>query len=121
LKPALVIATREDRWVPVADGAREHGVPERTFRRRLLALHAQLGGGVLRSYNQPGTRVRKWFYNPAKASIAIEHQLKLEDVEEQVGALMLRVEVCERNDTAFRQSLNSVKAKVKRSKNDATT
>lgn len=110
-----------DRWVPVVDGAREHGIPERTFRRRLLSLHARLGGGVLRSFNQPGTRVRKWFYNPARASIAIEHHLKLEELAELVGEVTLRIEDCERNDKALRQSLNSVKAKLKIPKASATT
>lgn len=110
-----------DRWVPVVDGAREHGIPERTFRRRLLSLHARLGGGVLRSFNQPGTRVRKWFYNPARASVAIEHHLKLEELVEMVGEVTLRVEDCERNDKALRQSLNSLKHKVKTPKTGATT
>ncbi len=72
----------------MAEGAREQGIPERTFRRRLLALHAQLGGGVLRSFNQPGTRVRKWFFNPAKAALAVEEQPRVEDLEEQIGRLM---------------------------------
>lgn len=108
-------------WVPVAEGARERGIPERTFRRRLLALHSKLGGGVLRSYNQPGTRVRKYFFNPEKAVLAVEEQPALEDLAEQLGALTMRVEDCEKRGEALRQSLNSVKARVKRKVLSATT
>jgi hypothetical protein len=105
----------------VAEGAREQGIPERTFRRRLLALHAQLGGGVLRSFNQPGTRVRKWFFNPAKAALAVEEQPTVESLARELGELMLRVDTCERNDEALRQRVNSVKAQMKTSKPCATT
>jgi hypothetical protein len=110
-----------DQWVPLAEGARERGIPERTFRRQLAALHAQFGGGVLRAYNQPGTRVRKWFFNPVRANMAPPVQLKIEDVEAQLGEVVLRVEDLERNNTALRQKLNSLKAKVKSPKSGATT
>ncbi len=101
-----------DDWLPVAAEARVRGVPEKTFLRRLKAMHAQMGGGVLRAHNLPGTKVRKWFFNPAKASVAIEHQLTVEELQEQLGDAVLRIEECEKKDEALRQRLKSLKTKV---------
>lgn len=98
-------------WVPLAEHARTLGKPERTIRRQLTALHARLGGGVLRSYNQPGTRVRKWFVNLAAVQAGLEHDPA--DAEEAIGDLLLRVEDQEKKSEALRQSHNSLKRKVK--------
>jgi hypothetical protein len=66
---------------------------------------------VLRSYNQPGTRVRKWFVNLAAVQAGLTRDPA--DTEEAIGSLMLRVEDVEKKSEALRQSHNSTKRKVK--------
>lgn len=68
---------------------------------------------MVRAHNLPGTRVRKYFFNPVKASAAVERQVTVEDLQEQLGGVMVRLEECERNDEALRQRVNSLKAKLK--------
>jgi hypothetical protein len=98
-------------WVALAEHARKIGRPERTVRRQLSALHARLGGGVLRSYNQPGTRVRKWFVNLLAVRAGLAHD-RLEP-EEAIGDLLLRVEDLEKKSEALRQSHKALKRHVK--------
>lgn len=102
--------TAED-WLPLAEHAREKGISERTLRRRLTALHQRLGGGVLRAYNQEGTKVRKWFFNPLSVKAGLERDP--DEAEISLGEHLLRIEDAEKKLEAFRQSLNAVKAKVK--------
>jgi len=106
-------------WIELAAHAREKGIPERTLRRRLTALHQQLGGGVLRSHNKPGTKVRKWFFNPLATRAGLERDPDM--VELALGEHLLRLEDLEKKVMALRQSLNSVKAKQKAAKVDAST
>lgn len=99
-------------WVAVSDGARAQGVSVRTFRRRLLMLHEQVGG-VLKSFNRPGTKVRKWFYNPDVTRIAVELGVRLDAVELKVESLMTRMDESEAKLVVLRTSINSVNRKVK--------
>ncbi len=111
-------AAPED-WLPLAEHAREKGISERTLRRRLTALHQRLGGGVLRAYNQEGTKVRKWFFNPAATRAGLEREP--DATESALGEHLLRIEDLEKKVMALRQSLNSVKAKQKAPVSHATT
>ena len=102
-------------WLPLAAEARKAGVPERTMRYRLVALHHKLGGGVLMSLNEPGTKVRKWWFNPEALKRALdvdpnpidvafgESELRIEDVEKKIAAL--------RN--AFREHKKSANARIR--------
>ncbi len=47
-----------DRWIPLAEAARIAGEPPWKFRRKMLALNAQQGGGLLRHFGF-GTRLRR--------------------------------------------------------------
>lgn len=98
-------------WLELARYARDHGIPERTLRRRLTALHQREGGGVLRSYNEPGTRVGKWFFSPAALQAALERDP--DDAEAAMGEQRLLIEDLQRKVEALRQSLNAVKARMK--------
>jgi len=66
---------------------------------------------VLRSYNQPGTRVRKWFVNLAAVRAGLERDPA--NAEEAIGDVLLRLEDQEKKSEAFRQSHNALKRKVK--------
>lgn len=77
----------------------------------MTALHARLGGGVLRSYNQAGTRVRKWWVNLAAVRVGLTRDRA--DAEEAIGGVLLRLEDQEKKSEALRQSHNSLKRKVK--------
>jgi hypothetical protein len=76
----------------------------------MTALHARLGGGVLRSYNKPGTRVRKWWVNLAAVRVGLTRDPA--DTEEAIGGVLLRLEDLEKKSEAFRQSHNALKRKV---------
>ena len=76
----------------------------------MTALHARLGGGVLRTYNAPGTRVRKWWLNLEAVRIGLTRDPA--DAEEAIGSVLLRVEDLEKKSEALRQSHNSLKRKV---------
>lgn len=96
--------------MPLAEHARARGIPERTLRRQMTALHARLGGGVLVAYNKPGTRVRKYWLNLAAVRVGLTKQPV--DTEEAIGEVLLRVEDLEKKSEAFRQSHNMLKRKV---------
>lgn len=99
--------------VGLAEYARARGVPERTMLYRLTALHQRLGGGVLKSQNPPGTKVRKWWVNPQKLE-RLQRELAedAEPTEEQLGEHLLRIEALEEKLEALRQSHISLKRKV---------
>jgi transposase-like protein len=101
-------------WLELARYARDHGIPERTLRRRLTALHQRQGGGVLRSYNEAGTRVGKWFFSPLALQAALEREP--DETEAALGEHTLELEDLKRKVEALRQSLNAVKAKMKTTK-----
>ncbi len=111
MKLAPPLRTAEEDWVPLAEHARERGVAERTLRRQLTALHARLGGGVLRSYNQEGTKVRKWFFNRATTKAGLERDP--DAIAVQVGELTLQFEDLKEKVNALRQAHNSLKRLVK--------
>lgn len=98
--------------MPLAEHARAQGINERTLRRQMTRLHARLGGGVLHSYNLPGTRVRKWWLNLA----AVRHGLGQDptDMEEVVGELMLQLEELKKKAEGLRQAHISLKGNVKK-------
>jgi hypothetical protein len=79
---------------------------------RLTALHQRLGGGVLRSFNRPGTKVRKWWVNPARLARLLEEPEAVDAVEEQLGEHLLRIEALEEKLQALRQSHIALKRKV---------
>jgi hypothetical protein len=108
-KPVAILGDGD--WLPLAEHARSRGISERKLRRQLIALHQRLGGGVLRSYNEAGTKVRKWFFNPAAVKAGLERDP--DEAEISLGEHLLRIEDSEKKIEALRQSLNSVKAKVK--------
>ena len=99
-----------DEWVPLAEHAREIGMPERTLRRRLLALHQRMGGGVLRSYNVPGTKVGKWFFNQLVTRAVLERDP--DETEVALGDHLTRIEKLENRQEAMRQSFKSLKKLV---------
>jgi len=101
----------EDGWIPLAETARKAGVPERTMRRRMVALHQRLGGGVLRSYHPEGGHVRKWFVNAAALRAGIEKDPDATEVA--LGEHLVRIEELERRLLALRQSHIVVKRHVK--------
>ena len=92
------------------------------MRYRLVALHHQLGGGVLRSLNEPGKKCRKWWFNP----VALQAGLALEPnpVDVAMGEHALRIEDVEKKTAALRNAHRDLKKRVKRieeaSKNEAT-
>ncbi len=96
--------------MPLAEHAREIGMAERTLRRRLKALHQRMGGGVLRSYNVPGAKVGKWFFNRAVTRAVLEREP--EEVEVALGEHLLRIEKTENRLGALRQSLKALKRLV---------
>lgn len=65
---------------------------------------------MLRSYNRPGTKVRKWFVNPAALRSAVEKDP--EENEVALGEHLLRIEALERNLQALRNSHIALKRKV---------
>jgi Mg2+ and Co2+ transporter CorA len=103
--------------VPLAEHAREIGMPERTLRRQLYALHQRMGGGVLRSYNVPGTRVGKWFFNRAVTRAVLAREP--DDTEVALGEHLTRIEKTENRLAALRQSLKSLRALVNTLQNQA--
>lgn len=70
-----------------------------------------MGGGVLRSYNEPGTRVRKWWVNLDAVRIGLSRNPA--DAEEAIGDMLLRLEDQEKKSEALRQSHKSLKGRVK--------
>lgn len=100
----------DDGWVELAKYAREKGLSERTLRRRLTALHQRLGGGVLRSYNDPGTRIGKWWFNPVAVKVGLERDP--DETETSLGEHLLRIEENEKKLNALRQSLNALRRQV---------
>lgn len=99
-----------DEWVPLAEHAREIGMPERTLRRRLMALHQRLGGGVLRSYNAPGAKVGKWFFNRLATRAGLERDP--DETEAALGEHLTRIEKLENRQESLRQSLKALKKHV---------
>jgi len=83
---------------------------ERTLRRRLMALHQRMGGGVLRSYNVPGTKVGKWFFNRAVTKAVLEREP--DDTEAALGEHLTRIEIVENRLKALQQSHNALKRHV---------
>ncbi len=57
---------------------------------------------MLRSYNRPGTKVRKWWVNPAalKASLTFEPQA----IDAELGEYDLRIETLEKRLQALRDA-----------------
>lgn len=72
---------------------------------------------MLRSYNEPGTRVGKWFFSPLALQAAVERDP--DATEAALGEQLLRIEDLEKKVAALRQSLIAVKNKVKSAKADA--
>lgn len=99
-----------DEWVPLAEHAREIDMPERTLRRRLMALHQRMGGGVLRSYNVPGTKVGKWFFNRSATRAVLERDP--DDTEAALGEHLTRIEIAENRLKALQQAHNALKRLV---------
>jgi hypothetical protein len=84
----------------------------------MVALHQQLGGGVLRSYNRPGQRVGKWWINvPALQARArdlqSEDRPEPESIDVALGEHLLRIERVEKKLQALRDSHIALKNKVK--------
>lgn len=102
---------RPDGWLELAKHARETGIPERTLRRRLTALHERKGGGVLRAYNPPGTSVRKYWFNPAALQAALEQDP--DETEVSLGSHRVLIEELTEKVNALRQAHNSLKRQVK--------
>jgi hypothetical protein len=107
-----------DGWQSLAETARKAGVSERTMRRRMVALHQQLGGNVLRTYTRPGQRVGKWWVNlnvlQAKArELQSDNQSEPESTEVALGEHLLRIERVEKRLQALRDSHIALKNKVK--------
>jgi hypothetical protein len=96
-------------WLPLAETARAAGVSERTMRRRMVALHQKLDGGVLRSYNLKG-KTRKWFVNPQALLAGVEDDP--DEAERGLGEHLLRIEELEKRLDALRQSHNALKRKT---------
>lgn len=101
----------DDAWIPLAETARKAGVNERTMRRRMVALHQRMGGGVLRSYHPEGGHVRKWFVNAAALRAGIEKDPDATEVA--LGEHLVRIEELEKKLLALRQSHIAVKRQVK--------
>jgi hypothetical protein len=87
------------------------------MRRRMVALHQQMGGNVLRSYNRPGQRVGKWWVNvtalQAKARDLQSGPEEPESVDVALGEHLLRIERVEKRLQALRDSHIALKNKVK--------
>lgn len=96
--------------MPLAEHAREIGMPERTLRRRLMALHQRMGGGVLRSYNVPGTKVGKWHFNRAVTRAVLERDP--DDTEAALGEHLTRIEIVENRLKALQQAHNALKRQM---------
>jgi hypothetical protein len=80
---------------------------------RLTALHQRLGGGVLKAFNRPGTKVRKWWVNPDRLARLVEDEgVDVDDVEEQLGEHLLRIEALEEKFKALRDGHIALKRKV---------
>lgn len=87
------------------------------MRRHATALHQQLGGGVLRGFNEPGRRVGKWWVNTRV--LAAHHQR--DEIEEEreatqsaLGEHLLRIEDLERKTQALRDRQIALKKRVDR-------
>lgn len=122
--PARELPSLNTDWTPLTRLARESGVPVRTMRRRMAALHQQLGGGVLRAYNEPGTRVGKWWVNVTvlqahhgRAEAEAERE-RVEDQQEavqaQLGEHLLRIEAVERKTQALRDRAIAQRKRLER-------
>jgi hypothetical protein len=90
------------------------------MRRRMVALHQQLGGNVLRTYTRPGQRVGKWWVNltvlQAKARDLQSDTATTEEPESiqvSLGEHLLRIERVEKKLQALRDSHIALKNKVK--------
>lgn len=81
---------------------------------RMTGLHQRLGGGVLRSHNRPGTKVRKWFVNPLVVKAAVEKDPDATEVA--LGEHLMRIEELERKLEALRQSHIALKRSFKESR-----
>jgi hypothetical protein len=77
------------------------------MRYRLVALHHKLGGGVLMSLNEPGSKVRKWWFNPEALKRAIDFDPN--PIDAAFGESDLRLEDCEKKITALRNALREHK------------
>ena len=69
-----------------------------------------MGGGVLRSYNEPGTRVGKWHFNRAVTRAILERDPEETDVA--LGEHLTRIEKSENRLKALQQSHNALKRLV---------
>lgn len=103
-------------WVELAAYARAQGIPERTLRRRLTALHAQRGD-VLKASDGSGRRVGKWLFNPAAlrapaappAPAELDRQRQLAELVERIARLEARAERMRKETVGLRARLNKVR------------
>jgi hypothetical protein len=86
------------------------GIPPRTLRRRLYALHLRYGN-VLRAHNRPGTVVRKWWFNPVALKAGLERDP--DDVEATLGEHRLQLEELQEKVNALKQAYNHLKRQMK--------
>jgi hypothetical protein len=82
------------------------------MRYRLTALHHKLGGGVLLALNAPGTRVRKYWFNPKALKAGLGEDPDPVDVA--LGEHALRLDEVEKKLAALRNAHLSLKTRVKR-------
>jgi hypothetical protein len=111
-------AIKLDQWIPLGKAARMAGVPVRKFRKRMYALDARAGGGILRHMGEGETRrhmlvsaeaLRVYLRTDPTAQMnAIrDAEQDIETLRIEVQDLKKRLEVEKRNRIAFQRRAHS--------------
>ncbi|MBA2724272.1 MAG: hypothetical protein H0U56_15570 [Methylibium sp.] len=94
------------KWISIPEAARAAGVQPQTMRRRLLALHFKLGGGIVRSLHLQG-KPRKYWVNVEALRLASAQEP--DAIEVELGDLRTRVADLERKLDALRNAYRQLK------------